>query len=293
MKIAVFGNSINSDFISVLNDFFGFLKEKRIEVHLFKPFQIFLTREFDYHPYFTSLFQSHTDFDDSVSFLFSIGGDGTFLQSFQVIRNYDVPVIGVNSGRLGFLADISQEQVTEAITGILNGKYEIIERSLLKVDFEGAQNFKFNYALNEITVVKTDNSSMINTYAYLNNEFLNNYWGDGLIISTPTGSTAYSLSVGGPILTPDSENFVIAPIAPHNLTVRPIVVPDNNEILLRTEGRGSNYRVTLDSKWMDLEFSTSIKINKAPFRLKTLKLPGHTFYSTLRNKLMWGADKRN
>ena len=293
MNIAVFGNSINVEFVPVLEGFFRFLHENSIKVHLYKPFYSFLNSKFGYQPFNTSFFHSHFDFDNSVNFIFSVGGDGTFLQSFQVIRNYEIPVVGLNSGRLGFLADISQEQVIDALTGIFNGHYEIIQRSLLEVSFEGAENFEFNYALNEMTVMKTDNSSMINVHAFINKEFLNNYWGDGLIISTPTGSTAYSLSVGGPILTPDSENFIITPIAPHNLTVRPIVVPGYSELLLKTEGRGTHYRVSLDSNSMDLGFSTAIKIKKAGFKLKTLKLAGHTFFNTLRNKLMWGADKRN
>jgi NAD+ kinase len=164
---------------------------------------------------------------------------------------------------------------------------------MLQVDFCGKDNLDFNFALNEMTVLKTDTSSMINIYAYLGNELLNNYWADGLIIATPTGSTAYSLSVGGPILTPDSENFVITPLAPHNLTVRPLVVPDNYEIELKVEGRGTHFLTSLDFRSVAVELSTVIKVKKANFKLKTLQLPGQTFFSTLRNKLMWGIDRRN
>ncbi len=293
MKIAVFGTTLGKDFIPVLDGFFRYLREKKIEVYLYGPFCNFLRNNLGFNPYYTSLFHSVTDFDDRVKFIFSVGGDGTFLQSFKVVHNYDIPVVGINTGRLGFLADISREQVIDALTGIFDEKYGIVERTLLKVDFEGSENFGYNYALNEATVMKTENSSMINIYVYLNGEFLNNYWGDGLIISTPTGSTAYSLSAGGPIMTPDSENFIITPIAPHNLTVRPMVVPDHNEITLKTDGRGSHFRISVDSNSVTLGFSAVIRIRKAEFKLKTLQLPGQTFFNTLRNKLMWGADKRN
>jgi NAD+ kinase len=164
---------------------------------------------------------------------------------------------------------------------------------MLQVDFSGKENLEFNFALNEMTVLKTDTSSMRNIYAYLDKELLNNYWADGLIIATPTGSTAYSLSVGGPILTPDSENFVITPLAPHNLTIRPLVVPDNYEIKLKVEGRGTQFLASLDSRSIAVDLSTIITIKKASFKLKTLQLPEQKFFSTLRNKLMWGMDRRN
>ncbi len=293
MKIAVFGTTLGRDFVPVLDSFFKYLKDNRIDVHLYGPFYEFLWGDLEFNPYFTSLFHSGADFDNDVSFIFSVGGDGTFLKTFRVVHNFDIPVVGINSGRLGFLADISRDQVIDALAGIFDGKFGIIERTLLKIEFEGSDNFGYNYALNDMTVMKTENSSMINIYAYLNDEFLNNYWGDGLIISTPTGSTAYSLSAGGPIMTPDSENFIITPIAPHNLTVRPIVVPDHNEIVLKTDGRGSHFRISVDSNSLTLGFSTVITIRKADFKLRTLQLPGQTFFNTLRNKLMWGADKRN
>ncbi len=293
MKVAVFGTTVSDSFTPVLNEFFGFLKTNKIEVQLFRPFYTFLVEEIKIEPFFTSFFNSYHDFDNSCDFIFSVGGDGTFLHSVLNIRNFDIPVVGVNSGRLGFLADISENQVQNALTQILNHHYSVIERSMLQVDFCGMKNLDFNFALNEITVLKTDTSSMINIYAYLGKELLNNYWADGLIIATPTGSTAYSLSVGGPILTPDSENFVITPLAPHNLTVRPLVVPDKYEIELKIEGRGTHFLTSLDFRSVAVDLSTIIKIKKAGFKLKTLQLPDQTFFSTLRNKLMWGIDRRN
>jgi len=293
MKVAVFGTTVSDSFTPVLNEFFGFLKANNIEVQLYKPFYTFLVDELKTEPFYTSFFNSYRDFKNSCDFIFSVGGDGTFLHSVLSIRNFDIPVVGVNSGRLGFLADISENQVQNALTQIFNLNYSIIERTMLQVDFCGKDNLDFNFALNEMTVLKTDTSSMINIYAYLGNELLNNYWADGLIIATPTGSTAYSLSVGGPILTPDSENFVITPLAPHNLTVRPLVVPDNYEIELKIEGRGNYFLTSLDFRSVAVDLSTVIKVKKANFKLKTLQLPGQTFFSTLRNKLMWGIDRRN
>jgi NAD+ kinase len=294
MKIAVFGTTVSKRFLSVLDDFFGFLQKENIEVQLFLPFYTFLKERYQITPYHSTFFSSPADFDPDNQFLFSVGGDGTFLHSLVNSRNFDIPVIGVNGGRLGFLADISQEQIHSALTDIFNFRYTIINRSLLEVEFCGAEQMDFNYALNELAVLKTDSSSMINISARCDNQLLNNYWADGLIVATPTGSTAYSLSVGGPILTPDSENFVITPLAPHNLTIRPVVVPDKYEIELKVDGRqGSHYLTSLDYRSVPVEFSTVLKIRKAKETLKTLQLPQITFFNTLRNKLMWGFDKRN
>lgn len=293
MKVAVFGTTVSDSFTPVLNEFFGFLKTNKIEVQLFRPFYTFLTDELKTEPFCTSFFNSYHDFKNNCDFIFSVGGDGTFLHSVLNIRNFDIPVVGVNSGRLGFLADISENQVYNALSHIFNHNYSLIERTMLEVNFKGQENLDFNFALNEMAVLKTDNSSMINISAYLDKELLNNYWADGLIIATPTGSTAYSLSVGGPIITPDSENFVITPLAPHNLTIRPLVVPDNYEIKLKVEGRGTHFLTSLDFRSVAVDLSTVIKVKKANFKLKTVQLPGQTFFGTLRNKLMWGIDKRN
>ncbi|WP_167612691.1 NAD kinase [Maribellus sediminis] len=293
MKVAVFGTQVSDDFVPVLQEFFGFLQAREIEVQLYKPFYNFITEELQSKTYYTSFFHSHTDFDPDNSYIFSVGGDGTFLQSVLLIRNFSIPVIGVNSGRLGFLADISEDQVNDALVNIFSKNYKVVERTMLEIEFSDRENLDFNYALNEMTVLKTDNSSMLNVAAYIDGEFLNNYWADGLIIATPTGSTAYSLSVGGPILTPNSENIIITPMAPHNLTIRPIVVPDNCTITLKVEGRGSNYLTSLDSRSVAVEFSTVITVKKARFKLKTLQLPEQPFFYTLRNKLMWGIDRRN
>jgi NAD+ kinase len=293
MKVAVFGTSIQEEFVPVLHGLFQYLKAKEVEVYLYKPFSDFLSRELNYFTSCTGLYNSHSDFRDDIQFIFSVGGDGTFLNSFRTIRNFDIPVAGINSGRMGFLADLSKEEIIDGLFNILSGNYIVMERSLLEVNLHGAPNFDFNFALNEMTVLKTDSSSMIVIHVWINGEFLNSIWADGLIIATPTGSTAYSLSVGGPILTPDSSNFVITPIAPHNLTVRPVVVPDSCELFLKVEGRGNQYLTSIDSRSVNVNLSTTISIRKAGFKIKTLHLPRQTFFHTLRNKLMWGADKRN
>ncbi|MBN2635548.1 MAG: NAD kinase [Prolixibacteraceae bacterium] len=293
MKVAVFGTSVSGEFVPVLQEFFQFLKWNRVEVQIFKPFYHHLKNELNSTPYYTGFFETYKDFDTENEFIFSVGGDGTFLHSVINIRNFEIPVVGVNSGRLGFLADISEDQIQVALSNIFDRKYTIVERSMLEVELTGRENLEFNFALNEMTVLKTDTSAMINILAYLDKELLNNYWADGLIIATPTGSTAYSLSVGGPILTPDSENFVITPLAPHNLTVRPLVVPDNYEIKLEVKGRGTQFMTSLDFRSVAVDLNTTIKVRKAKFKLKTLQLPDQTFFNTLRNKLMWGVDRRN
>jgi len=293
MKVAVFGTSVSHEFVPVLQEFFQFLKTNHIEVQFYKPFYTHLVEDLKTTTNYTSFFHSYSDFDPANELIFSVGGDGTFLQSVLTIRNFSIPVIGVNGGRLGFLADISADQVSDALNQIFRKNYKVVERSMLEVNFSDNEHFDFNYALNEMTVLKTDNSSMLNIKAYINGEFLNNYWADGLIIATPTGSTAYSLSVGGPILTPNSENFVITPLAPHNLTIRPIVVPDTAEIELKVEGRGTHFLASFDSRSTPVEFSTLLKVKKAGFKLKTLELPEQPFFNTLRTKLMWGIDRRN
>ncbi len=293
MKVAVFGTTVNLDFIPVLQEFFQYMEKRKVEIHIYRPFYEFLSGELGFNPDCSEFYTSHADFSKEISYIFSIGGDGTFLHSFRTIRNFDIPVVGVNSGRLGFLADISREEIIEGLTLIMDGQFRVYERSLLEVTINGNTCFDFPYALNELTVSKTDSSSMIVIHTSVNGSHLNSIWADGLIIATPTGSTAYSLSVGGPILTPDASDFVITPIAPHNLTVRPVVVPDSYELMLSIEGRGNQYLTSIDSLSANVALSTTISVKKAGFRLKTLHLPRQDFFHTLRNKLMWAVDKRN
>ena len=293
MKIALYGQTVNPEFFEELLRLFFLLKEKQIESFVYRPFLEYLHIDCGIYPEVTGQFDDSNDLPDDISYMFSLGGDGTFLKSFLVAKNGSIPLVGINSGRLGFLSDISRDEIDSAVCDILEGDILIDERTVLELEIVSNKQSVFQYALNEIAVTKLDSSSMINIHTYMNDEFLNTYWADGLIIATPTGSTAYSLSVGGPILTPDSENFVISPIAPHNLTVRPMVVPDHHSITLKVEGRGLHFLASIDSKSEPIYFTESLLIRKAPFKVKTIRLKDHSFFSTLRNKLMWGVDKRN
>jgi NAD+ kinase len=293
MKVAIYGQTVNPDFFEELNRFFVVLKEKQIDCFIYRPFYEYLHADCRLKPEITGLFDSNEDLHADVSYMFSIGGDGTFLKSFLVARNGSIPLVGINTGRLGFLSEISRNEIESALNDIFDGNFLIDERTVLELEIASTDSITTQYALNEIAVTKLDSSSMINIHTFINDEFLNTYWADGLIVATPTGSTAYSLSVGGPILTPDSENFVISPIAPHNLTVRPIVVPDNHLITLKVEGRGQHFLVSVDSKSEPIYLAQSLKIRKASFKVKTIRLKNHNFFSTLRSKLMWGVDKRN
>ena len=293
MKIAIYGQTVNPEFLGELSGLFNLLKEKQIESFVFRPFLEYLQTDCGIYPEVNGHFENSDDLPGDVSYLFSLGGDGTFLKSFLVAKNGSIPLVGINSGRLGFLSDISRDEIESAVSDILAGNILIDERTALELEIVADNQSVFLYALNEIAVTKLDSSSMINIHTYINDEYLNTYWADGLIVATPTGSTAYSLSVGGPILTPDSENFVISPIAPHNLTVRPMVVPDLHTITLQVEGRGHHFLASIDSKSETIYFKDSLKIRKAPFKVKTIRLKDHSFFTTLRNKLMWGADKRN
>ena len=226
--------------------------------------------------------------------LISFGGDGTLLDTVTMIKDSNIPVLGINAGRLGFLANITQEDIFLAVKALKNKDYKLDQRSLLKVKSKTLSEVKTsNFALNEITVHKKDSSSMLKIDAFLDNEFLNSYWADGLIVATPTGSTAYSLSCGGPIISPGSNNFVITPVSPHNLNLRPMVVGDQAVIRLRAESRESQFLLTMDSRSITIENNEEIFISKADFSIKLIELPDHNFFKTIRNKLFWGKDSRN
>lgn len=223
----------------------------------------------------------------------SVGGDGTFLETVLKVKDLGIPIAGVNTGRMGFLANISADEISRSIDMLCKGEYEIIERCLLEIShpsgmFEGNSST----ALNEITIQKAD-LSMITISVFVDETHLNTYWADGLIVSTATGSTAYNLSVGGPILSPDDESIIISPIAPHNLTIRPIILSGEGKIRMVIEGRSNEYLTTCDFRSKKLPFTEEIHIVRAPVKIRTVMLNGRDFYSTLRNKLMWGADTRN
>jgi NAD+ kinase len=226
--------------------------------------------------------------------MITIGGDGTLLRSITYVRDLGIPIIGINSGRLGFLATLNQEMLNSELDIILNGGYEIRERTLLEVSFEKKSKLSdFNFALNEVSVGRENTTSMIEIKTTLDGEYLNTYWADGLIISTPTGSTGYSLSCGGPIMTPSSQTFSITPIAPHNLNARPLIISDETNIELSVKGREESHLLSLDSRIISLTNNTKIKIKKANYKIKLASFSNNSFYKTLRNKLLWGEDKRN
>ncbi|MCU4163379.1 NAD kinase [Carboxylicivirga caseinilyticus] len=292
MKIAVFGKKFNKSFYDSCIRLFEVLRSNDVELFIYKPFYEFLLTEVNMKPDVVGFFDGSSGLP-AVDQVFSIGGDGTFLEAVSFVRDSGVPIVGINSGRLGFLADVSQNEMECTIQDVLNGKYKVHQLDLLTLQTDN-QLFKDNpYALNELSIVKRDSSSMITIHTYINDEFVNSYWADGLIIATSTGSTAYSLSVGGPIIHPDADNFVITPIAPHNLTVRPMVVPNNVEITLKVEGRDTKFLAALDSRSQVFEDSVHLKIKKADFSINVIKLPDYSFFTTLRNKLMWGLDRRN
>jgi len=230
---------------------------------------------------------------DQFDFLISVGGDGTILESVRKVGRSEIPIFGVNAGRMGFLASTPQEDLDGALDRLINGKFFVAKRSMIQAKTTDNIFGDENYALNEIGVHKNATSSMIIVHTYLDDFFLNSYWADGLIISTPTGSTGYSLSVGGPIVSPITENLIITPIAPHNLNVRPLVIDENRVIKLKVEATEPNFLISLDSQSRSVKQSTTLEISKADFRVGLIRFEKHDYFDTLRNKLMWGLDRRN
>ncbi len=292
-QIFLFGRDFDEGFRLSFGLLLNRLLEYNVQVMIFGPFKDFIDCWNDERFPWCGVFQTYEDLKGLQGVMFSIGGDGTFLEAITLVRDLPIPLAGINSGRLGFLADISQDEIAVAVDSVMQNTAGIDERVLLQVDSDQPVFGDFNFALNEITVHKRDDSSMIKIIAFLDGQFLNIYWADGLIVATPTGSTAYSLSVGGPLVLPDTQNFVLSPIAPHNLTVRPLVFNDSMKLTLRIESRSGNLLVSADSRSAVIEDRLELNIYKAPFRLKTIRLRNHNFYHTLRTKLMWGADRRN
>ena len=240
-------------------------------------------------------FSSFSDLNSSFEAMFTLGGDGTILRAITYIRNLNIPVLGINTGRLGFLATINKKQIKESVELILNKEFSIQERTLLSIETEPKIDLfsGINFALNEVTIARKNTTSMIGVKTSLNNEYLTNYWADGLIIATPTGSTGYSLSCNGPVISPDSKNFVITPIAPHNLNARPMVISDETNIQLEVDSREKEFLISLDSRIESVPQNTKVKIKKAAFTIKSIIPKNQSFLNTLRSKLLWGEDTRN
>ncbi len=239
-----------------------------------------------------TIFAGYKDLKDT-NLMISAGGDGTFLDTVTLVRDKNIPILGINTGTLGFLATTPKDRIKEVLDVVFRGFYTIEERTLIALESEPSIFGELNFGMNEFTITKRDTASMIIVHTYLNGEYLNSYWADGLIVSTPTGSTGYSLSVGGPVIDPHTNNFIISPISPHNLNVRPLIVSDNSVITFEIAGRSKNFLVSLDSRSMVVDASIQMAVRKCPFNAKLVKISGENFLKTLRAKLNWGLDTRN
>ena len=294
MKVAIFGQYYQNDTKPIIKDIFDFFNRNNVELVIEEKFLEILYQEKIIEKKYAT-FSSHLDLNSSFDILISIGGDGTILRAATYVRDTQIPILGVNAGRLGFLAKVQKENIGTFLQIVLEKKYTISKRTLLSLETSpnNSNNNDINFAMNEVTVSRKDTTSMITIETYLNGEYLNSYWADGLIVSTPTGSTGYSLSCGGPVLTPDVTSLVITPIAPHNLNARPLVIPDDTEIKLKVSGREENYLISLDSRISSISNNSELTIRKTPFKINMVEIPDETFLKTLRNKLLWGEDKRN
>lgn len=293
MKIAIYAQHYSESYKKVLTDLYANFQSTDM-VYVEQNFLKELVKKLpDYEKVLS--FSDFSDLDSSFDAMLTIGGDGTILRAITFVRNLNIPILGINVGRLGFLAQAQKEEIKHALEALRAKSYRISERSVIEAVISDNKQpiSNINFALNEITVTRKNTASMITIDTELNGEFLTSYWADGLIISTPTGSTGYSLSCGGPVITPDAKNFVITPIAPHNLNARPLVIPDDTEIKLTISGREKKYFVSLDSRIETLSNKTSITIRKADFSIKMIRLEKESFINTLRNKLLWGEDNRN
>ena len=293
MKIAIYGQSADKISKNIFLELLSISKNENIILLIEKKYNSILLHKSEIN-HTHKLFSSHEDLDSSVDLMITIGGDGTLLRSITFVRDLGIPIIGINTGRLGFLATLNQELLNIELKKILKGEFNVEERSLLEVNIDNNNDFSdFNFALNEVSVGRKNTTSMIEIKTTLNGEYLNTYWADGLIVSTPTGSTGYSLSCGGPIMTPSSQTFSITPIAPHNLNARPLVISDEIKIELSVEGREESHLLSLDSRINSLKNNVKIKIKKANYKIKLASFKNNSFYKTLRSKLLWGEDRRN
>ena len=291
MKIGVHGKEFTRQSAPFIQHIFEILARHDAELFVSSRFAGFLKQPAfknfkweTYHP---------TDSLSALELVISIGGDGTLLESVSHIGKTQTPVLGINTGRLGFLATISRDETEHALEQVLNKSFTLDKRAVLRLDTEQGIFGNLNFALNDFTVVKKDTSAMITIHTFIDGEFLNSYWADGIIVSTPTGSTGYSLSCGGPLIFPRSGNFVLTPVSPHNLTVRPIIVSDTSEISFQVDGRSKKFLVTLDSRIATVDNTVKLTIRKADFIVNLIQLEGHHYFKTLRQKLNWGLDIRN
>lgn len=292
MKIAIYARSTKDNHSAYIEQIYNILKDEKVGLIIHEPYYNFLIQNYN----FTipiSTFSTSEELISKADYLICLGGDGTMLETVALVKNSGIPVLGVNTGRLGFLASVNKDDLSKAIQQLLKEKFTLDKRELIEITGCSECFGDVNYALNEFTIHKKDSSAMINIDTYIDDVFLNSYFADGLIVATPTGSTAYSLSCGGPIMMPDSDNFIITPIAPHNLTVRPIVVSNNKKISFKVSGRSDSFNIALDSRSAQIPSNSEIIIKKADFRINLINLEGQHFFTTLRNKMMWGIDRRH
>lgn len=289
MRVGIFGSEYQVERQELIKRLFGKLRALGAEIYVDSPFCTFLADAFNYEPEMSGLLAGD-EFD--LDLALSVGGDGTFLRTAARVNKQDIPILGINTGRLGFLADVGERELEQTLDEIHAGHYRVEERGLLRLRTEERAFRGYNYALNEIAVLKRDSSSMITIHTFLDDEYLTSYQADGLVIATPTGSTAYSMSVNGPIIAPQCGNVVLSPVAPHSLNVRPLVIPDTCQITLRVESRNRFFLISLDGRSEIFPAGIELRICKADYTTKVVKRDGHTFYQTLRAKLMWGADAR-
>lgn len=291
MKIAIHGKKITDNIVPCLKDLFQILAGYKVETGVSSEYRNELIKKgFDLSG--MASFEQGDDLSE-YNFILSVGGDGTMLDTITYSGSYQIPIVGINAGRLGFLATTPKDEIARAIGDLQQGNYKIASRSLIHVDSDDSLFNPFNFGLNELTIVKKETSSMIVVHTYVDGEFLNSYWADGLIVSTPTGSTGYSLSCGGPLVHPSLKNFIVTPVSPHNLNVRPMIVSDESEITFKIEGRTNRFMVSLDSRSCSVDDSVEISVKKEAFEAKLVQFEGYEYFDTLRNKLNWGVDARN
>jgi len=290
MKIALFGKTIAPENGEYIRQLFKKLSDNQVEMTVYRPFAE-MTANFVPEGVKFSVFTSHIDLNADL--LFSIGGDGTILDTVPFVLDSGMPVVGINMGRLGFLSSISKTEVENAVESVLSGDYFVEQRTLLELVSPQNVFGDVRYALNELNVIRNPEHSLLAIKVFVDDVYLNTYWGDGILLATPTGSTAYSLSAGGPIIAPNAKNFVITPIATHNLTVRPVVIPDDSVVRIQVEGREKKFVFSMDSRTCALDTSVQLEVRKAGFCLNLVRMRNEDFFGTIRNKLMWGKDNRN
>ncbi|MFN8346438.1 MAG: NAD kinase [Spirosomataceae bacterium] len=291
MTVAIHGRSFTKEAQPYVQAMLDLLKKRQIDFSFSASFYSFLLQS-GINPHSEKTYP-HPHGAPNADFIFSIGGDGTLLESVMQARSRQIPILGINTGRLGFLATVSPAMVQNSLEALFDGQFQIEDRTLVSLLSDTDLFEEYNFALNDFTITKTDTSSMVTIHAYLDGEFLNSYWADGLIVSTPTGSTGYSLSCGGPVVLPANNVFIITPISPHNLNVRPMIIPDASQLSFRVESRSSNFLVSLDSRFRIVDETVTLTVRKEMFKARLVKLNQDNFVDTLRTKLHWGLDARN